>query len=342
VADPAVVIAMQGFKQGLVARDAAQMQEMARRWLGVERALEGQIAALAQEMASEREAGRAASRAALYRMERYQRLLGQAREEIARYADWAAEFVTDGQAELARMGVEQAGQAIQLSYWPQSSVGVYFDRLPVEAVEAMAGIAGNGRPVGELLRLRMVRDASGQVLPGVWDGLTQSLIDGTALGWNPRKTARKMADDLAQGLQKALVIARTEQLRVYRMASLEQYRASGVVTGQKRLAAHDSRTCAACIADDGALYPLDAVISDHPNGRCTSVPVVKGMPEVSWLSGLDWFSQQDPQTQAEILGPGRFEAWEAGAFAFGDLVTRQSDATWGDSIVPTPLGALLN
>lgn len=340
MADPVVVVAMRGFKRGLLAREAAQMQEMAGRWLDVEGALEARIGALAEEASRLKAAGEAVSEARVYRMGRYERLLAQTQREFEQYAEWTDGVVTRGQREMARLGLDHSSQAISLSY-DSGGVGVYFDRLPLEAVENMAGLAGNGRPVGELLRLRMVRDAAGAPLPGVWGRLTGSLLQGTALGWNPRKTARFMRDDLSGGLQKALVIARTEQLRVYREVGRRQYEASGVVKGQKRLTAHDGRVCAACIADEGTLYGLGEVISDHPQGRCTSVPVVKGMPEVKWLSGEDWFRTQDETTQRGILGGGHFDAWQDGAFGFGDLVTHKRDAVWGGSITPTPLGELV-
>jgi hypothetical protein len=138
-----------------------------------------------------------------------------------------------------------------------------------------------------------------------------------------------------------MTIARSEQLRVYRMAGLEQYQRSGVVRGQKRLATHDGRVCAACIADEGTLYELDAVIADHPSGRCTGVPVVQGMPEVSWTGGEAWFRGQPEGIQREILGDGRWEAWSKGQFQFGQLVTHTEDRTWGGGIVPTALDKLV-
>jgi hypothetical protein len=335
VPDPAVVIAMRGFKQGLLVREAAQMQEMARRWIGVERSLEGRMEALAADLA----ARESVSEAQLYRMGRYKRLLAQAQSEVGGYAEFMDGVVTQGQGEVARLGLEHSQRSIQLSYWPR--VRVAFDRLPVEAVENMAGLAGNGRPVGELLKLRMVRDGDGAPLPGVWERLTQRLIDGTAQGWNPRKTARLMRDDLAGGLQKALVISRSEQLRVYREVHRSQYEASGVVKGQKRLTAHDGRVCAACIADEGTVYPLTAILSDHPQGRCTAVPVVRDMPEVEWLSGEDWLRAQDEGTQRGILGGGRFEAWSEGKFELGDVVKHTHDDVWGAGLVPKPLGELV-
>jgi len=337
--EPVVVTAMREFKAGLLQREAGQMREMAGRWLGVERALEAQVDALAYDFAQRRENGKAITPGALYRMTRYKSLLAQTKEQFAEYAGWAEGRVREGQEREGRVSLTEAAQAIQLSY--EGRVGPQFDRLPVEAIESMVGVAGDGRPLGDLLRERIAPGYSGDQRASVWAQLTQALVDSTALGRNPRDTARKMRDSLAGGLTKALTIARSEQMRVYRQAGLDQYKASGVVQGQKRLAAHDSRVCAACIADEGTLYSLEATISDHPQGRCTAVPLVDGMPEIHWLSGEAWFRTQPEGVQRSILGPGKFDAWRDGQFEFGALATPTFDETWGAGLRPTSLADLL-
>jgi hypothetical protein len=332
--DPAVVVAMREFKAGLLAREDAQMREMAGQWVRVERALGEKVELLASDFERRREQGEAISAAALYRLDRYKSLRAQARDEFEQYARWADGTLTRYQEGSARLGLDHGAQAIQLSYYP--GVGAYFDRLPIEAVQNIVGIAGNGRPLGELLRNRMVtQDAD------VWQRLVDTLVKGTALGRNPRDVARAMRDDLAGGLNKALVIARTEGLRPYREASRAQYEASGVVTGQKRLCAHDARVCAACLADEGTVYGLNEIIPDHPQGRCTGVPIVTGMPETRWTSGLQWFREQPEDVQINILGREKWLAYQGHRFKFGDLVTHTHDLTWGGGLTPTPLSKLV-
>jgi hypothetical protein len=278
-------------------------------------------------------AGVEPSAATIYRLQRYRSLLGQTQDEFSRYAAWAAEEVARQQAQIGAMAIDHGVKAIEATYWP--ATGVFFNRLPVEAVDAMIGLAGNGAPISKLLLLRMVRGEDGSPLPGVLERLTQILIDSTALGRNPRVTARLMRDSLSGGLQKALVIARSEQLRVYRQVAWDQYASSGVVDGQRRLTAHDNRVCPACLADEGTVY--HGPISDHPNGRCTGVPNVEGMPPVQWMMGEDWLRAQDAETQQAILGPGRWDAWSNGAFNFGDLVRPTFSNEWGGGLTPTPL-----
>jgi hypothetical protein len=340
--DPLVVIRAREFKAALLAREDAQMREMARRWLGVERSLAAEIEALIAEVKALRERGETVNEWRLFELEHFQRLLAQAQIEFGNYAVWTGERIAGEQRVLAEAGLEHAAEAIQLTYWQGGVLRATFNRLPVEAIEVMVGLAGDGSPVGDLLRRRMVRDAAGNPIPEVWERLTQTLVDATAKGVNPRVTARRMRDDLAGGLRKAMTIARTEQLRAYRLSSTMAYEASGVVTGHKRLTAHDDRVCAACIADEGTVYPVGIPIGDHPQGRCTSVPVVSGLPEVQWLSGETWFRQQSTATQRQIMGAERWDAWNDGRFGFGQLAMKQYHPVWGESLQPAPLSALIS
>ncbi len=339
--DPLVVIRAREFKSALLAREDAQMREMAARWVEIERALAAEIEAAIAQVKALRERGETISEWRLLELERWRSLLTQTQAQFGDYSTWASERITAEQRTLTEMGIEHAAEAIQLTYWQGGVLRVTFNRLPVEAVQVMAGLAGDGGPVGDLLRKRMVRDAAGNPLPGVWERLTQTLINATAKGINPRVTARQMRDDLAGGLRKAMTIARTEQLRAYRISSAMAYEASGVVTGHKRLSAHDARVCAACLADEGTVYPVGTPIGDHPQGRCTSVPVVRGLPEVQWLSGEAWFKQQPEATQRQILGAERWDAWSVGRFGFGQLTQRQYHPVWGESLQPAPLAALI-
>jgi SPP1 gp7 family putative phage head morphogenesis protein len=329
--EPRVVQVMREFKILLLARERAQMEEMARRWREVEDALEAQISDLAREFAEMREAGEPITQAQLYRLQRYRTLLGQLQREMRRYTQETTRLIADRQREWGRLGIRHAAAAIKTSY--PTDVGAFFDRIPVEAVEAMVGLAGDGSPLRSLLE---------QSYPSVADAMTDALIRSTALGRNPRVTAREMRRRMAVGLSDALRVARTEQIRVYRHAGRQQYIASGVVEGYYRLSAHDSRVCAACLAAEGEFYRLDQVLRDHPHGRCGQVPKVRGVPAPRWTQGLSWFRQQSEEVQRSILRPGRYAAWRDGQFDFADLVSVRRDSTWGDSVHPTPLSQLVS
>jgi SPP1 gp7 family putative phage head morphogenesis protein len=317
--EPDVVRVLREFKRALLAGEAEQVATLTLRWRDVERLLEESILLLAQELADLHATGMPATQGAVMRLERYQRLLAQVLDEIARYTAYAERLVTTGQREMAALGLDAAHAAIRAS-----GVRGGFNVLPVSAVEAMVGLAGDGSPLFDVLRKRALS-------PDAVEGLTQALVRGTALGWNPRKTARAMRSGLAEGLQKALVIARSEQLRVYRHATVEGYRQSGVVSGFRRLATKDARTCMACLVSDGEVFRLEQEMDDHPCGRCTAVPIIIGMPPVQWQTGAEWFGGLAESTQRRMLGDRRYELWREGRFGLEQLRRTAHSDVWGDS-----------
>jgi SPP1 gp7 family putative phage head morphogenesis protein len=324
--DSAVIVAMREFKRDLLAGERAQMQEMATRWLGVERRLSAQIDALAYEMDAIKQGGGTVSREMLMTNVRYRELLGQLTDELEGYTDYAERTISDRQHQLARLGITQAERAIRVQ-----GVRVGFARLPIEAVEGLVGLAGDGTPLANLLAASWPLSAQ---------RLTRELVNGVALGYNPRKTARLMAQGMASSQQRMELISRTETLRVYREANRQSYIRSGVVTGFRRLATHDRRTCAACLMAEGEFYELNEEMPTHPQCRCTLVPIVSGVPAPTWQAGEAWFVEQDQATQMDILGKGRYYAWQNGDYELDELVTVKPNATWGDSLQVTPLREL--
>lgn len=324
--DSEVIRLMRQFKRDLRAGEAAQMGEMAARWQGVERRLSAQIDALAQEMATIARDGGTVSRGVLFQDERYRELLLQLTDELEGYTEYADRTISDRQRQLARLGIRNAEQAITAQ-----GIQAGWARLPFETVEAAVGLAGNGSPLSALLV---------QSWPLSADRLTQELINGVALGYNPRKTARLMAQGMASSRERMEVIARTETLRVYREANRQSYKASGVVNGYRRLATHDNRVCAACLMDEGHFYELNEEMPEHPQGRCALVPIVDGVKEPVWQQGADWFVEQPDATQRDILGKERFVLWKQGQYGLDELVTVKVNAIWGDSLQVTPVREL--
>ena len=226
------------------------------------------------------------------------------------------------------MGAQHAAAAIAAS---SPSVAASFERLPIGAVQTMVGMAQAEAPLAKLLAASY---------PDSVEGLTNALIRGTALGWHPTKTAAAMRQGTAMGLNRSLVIARDQQLRAYRYASDAQYEASGVVQAKKRLAAHDGRTCLACLARDGEIVPLDRPAFDHVQGRCAFVPVVVGVAAPTWESGEAYFETLSAAEQRAAMGDRRYEAYRAGKFDFADLARTTHDDTWGEGLRVATAGEL--
>lgn len=330
---PLVVRTMLNFKAQLLAGESDQIERMARQWLRMEQNLQGSIDALALEIANMRDKGETINISRLIKMDRYQSLLKQITQQLDFYTNYAEREIVQQQKSLLSLGISHAIEAIKSIFTMNGKVASAFDILPVSALTNMIGLAGDGSPLKKLLQ---------DSWPEAVQGLTNQLIDGIALGINPKDVAKNMVDGFGVGLDRAMNIARTEELRAYRNANLQQYQASGMVSGYQRLAARDTRVCPACLfADDGTIYALDYSFDAHPQCRCTLVPVVIGMPIVSWQDGMSWFMAQNTASQSSILGPGAYDAWLNDEFELADMISRKDDDIWGGSLVTTSLADLL-
>lgn len=78
------------------------------------------------------------------------------------------------------------------------------------------------------------------------------------------------------GINRAVLIARTETMRAVNDGVLDRYKKSDVQY-VKWLAAGDERTCPDCKDLDGKIFPIDEVppCPKHPSCRCTWTPVVR-------------------------------------------------------------------
>lgn len=186
----------------------------------------------------------------------YRELLRTSQTQVERFSRDASMIIRQQQQSFGEMGLEATQGAIRM-------IRVDFRRLPVEAVNRMIGHTSDGHPLYDIL----IRD-----YPKTIDSLTNTLITNTARGINPRVTARAMKADMDGNLTRALRIARTEQMYVFREASLDQMKESGVVSGWKRIEQPDA--CPECAEVNGEIYDLDEIFDSHPNCRGTALPVI--------------------------------------------------------------------
>ena len=319
--DPLVVTTLRAYRERLDAKELDAMRQMASSWLTVEGRLEADIAALAQEMARRAAAGEVITQQMLWRAERYQVIKAKLADEIRRWN--AASLIPQIEADqrsFGWIGIEAATDAIYASYGGPLTAPL-FPVLNRAAVEAMVGFLGNGSPLNTLLK---------QDYPDALTGLADALLQGIARGLGPAQVARNMADGMGMGLERAMLIARTEVLRTYRSANVQAYRASNVVGGFMRLVKKDG-ACAACLFKDGEHFDVAEELSEHPRGRCIAVPSLIGVPRPRWETGIQWFNAQETEKQRSIIGAERYDLWQAGQIKLSDIARIQHNATWGDS-----------
>ncbi len=324
---PLVVDVITNHRAALLAREQAAMQANARAWLQVEQAIQAQVDALALELANTA----TPSMGQLQRSRRYRALMEQTRDELRKYEDFIEPRIRSGQADMITLSLQHSQQAVN-AVATEAQMVVQFDRLPVSAVNDMVGLAGDGSP------LRAVLNDAARVGP---DAMAQELVNGIALGRNPIQVARTaMRLGLGQSFTRMQTIARTEQLRVYRQTTLASYQNSRVVVGYKRLSARDNRVCPACLMADGRVYRIEDGFDEHPNGRCTLIPILANVQPVQFQTGQQWFAQQPAATQRQILGAGRYQAWQDGRASLDDMVSRRWSDDWGGSLHPTRVSDL--
>ena len=319
---PGVYDTIAQFKADLLRNEAETMKQLAERWAGVMQGLQGNIDALTKQIEQRMKAGQQVTESMLRQMERYKILLAQATAARVKYARYTEDLVTAATNGASGKGSAHA-QTVLDKISKDSSVTLSFDKTDLQAINKLAGVLADGSPV---------RDALLKRWPETWGNVEKAIINGVALGLSPREIAARMVEELDTTLEDSLRVARTEMQRAYREATRDTYEESGVVAGYKRMATKDNRTCAACLALDGKRYAIDEPLIDHPNGRCAMVPIVRGVPEVKWQNASEWFKTLAKEDQMKILGPGKWDAWSKGMFAFQDLAKLSEDPVWGGSL----------
>lgn len=330
--DPSeVVLLIRQFKQRLLIGEQATTARMITAWQSIEAEIMAYAEALALEIENARLSGKPVKRWHIMRMERYQSLIQQVQVQIGQFAGETAGPIIEGaQSSMVTQATGDAAEAINTI----RNTGIAFDALNAGAVENLVGLAGDGSPLRDIL---VKSSGTGA------DGILRELVNGAARGLAPRVIARNaVRNGFSQSLNQMLTVARTETLRAYRESSRQAYEASGIVPGFMRLATQDDRVCPACMMADGERYDVGETLREHPSGRCALVPIVDGANVPQWTRGKDWFLAQPPQTQRDILGDGRFEAWKDKKFDLDQLVTVRKSSVWGDSIQPTPLKELVS
>ena len=328
--DPLVVRVLRAYRTTIDDLETVLMDDMGRRWLQIERVLRSDMSALAEEMARRTAAGETITEQMIFRSQKYKTLNNHMAVEIQKYnKDYAVGAISDAQVRNATLGINASQDAITAMY--PSPLSASFDRINVGAVEAAVGFAGDGSPL-----IKLLKEDYGDAASGVIDALTNGL--GRGLG--PTQIANDMANGMGMGLDRAMLIARTEAARSYRAASVQQYRDSGVVDGFMRLV-KKATACAGCLMLDGERFELAEDLEDHPRGKCQAIPVVEGIAAPDWDKGPEWFLDQNEAKQISILGPTKYKLWKDGKIKLSDMARKTRSAVWGDSPRPATLKELV-
>lgn len=238
MAEPLFLKVVNDYRTALDDMYVAQVKDMAKMWRSTAQGMFDQMELLANELAEQKRTGQRYDQDRLFQMERYQRLLVQINEQLGRLREETIPLIDEQQRVWAAHGDAFAEDMMRTmrdrTPAGANEVRLGFDYLQSEPIENLVALARAGQPLERLLR-----SATGDTVQAV----TNVLVANTAAGINPRETARDMmAKGFGAGLNRALTIARDQQIRAYREGGRQHYIELGVKS-YKRLAAKNSRTC---------------------------------------------------------------------------------------------------
>jgi len=311
-------------------RDAAALE---REWERAGKKLRAEMEALARHLSRMDPAQ--VTEGMLRRLAQYQAMLAAMESELREVARQAEPSFEEQAATAAAIGL-LFGAAILMAVRrqrPKPLTGAALRQAIAErALENIISTGRAGKPLRQLLKVHSGRSAV---------AVRTVLLQGIRGGASPERIATNMVrSGFGSSYQQALLISRDQQSRIFREATRQSFIEAGI-RQYMRLAKHDPNTCLACLALDGTIYSVDEFIETHPQCRCKMVPVINGYAIAGRRSGQEYFESLSSQSQKRILGPGRYDAWQAGKFKFADLVTTGRNPTWGPTARVTNLRDLI-
>lgn len=291
-------------------------------------------------------------RSQIYRAVRTRRALELVEQALNQLAADAATGIGDDAQQAVAIGAHGQGEIIA-------------SQLPTPAQAGGTNLAARMNRVTEQAISTIVTRTTQQItslakpLPAdSAAAVRRELVRGVTVGANPRVAASRMLRNLEGefngGLQRALVIARTEILDAHRAAAAAGQAANAdVLRGWVWLARLDRRTCPSCWSKHGTVHPLDVPGPlDHQQGRCSRGPVTKSWADLGIKGTTEppsilpdaqqTFAGLPEEDQRAIMGPRRLELLRNNEIDWSDLAKRRSTDGWRDSYIPTPVRDLMN
>lgn len=315
-------------RAALLAKEYGTVKGIVRAYEVAERRVEASIRQFQAKIKAAQNAGLEPSLAWYYQEARLENVLREIRMHLDEFSKDALEFAEKGRSDAYELG---AVHALRLA-----EAQVYGDIAGLHS-----GAFANAQALlSAASPLKVLFDEIG---PTAAVKAREVFAQGIAEGWNPRKMGRVLANEI-EGLSKrrAVLIARTEQIRSYRTANRDVYKRNGdVLRGWRWTAAKTPATCAMCLALDGEVFPVEETLSSHPACRCSMVPLPNtdfGGPQPT--SGEDYFAKLPEADQDRVLGKSKAKMYREGKITLKDNVDFVDSPEWGRQPKPRTLSWL--
>nr|WP_313632755.1 phage minor head protein [Brevundimonas naejangsanensis] len=212
----------------------------------------------------------------------------------------------------------------RMVHFGQRSVGLATVTNAPTTAQVVAAV--NARPFqGRYLR-GWLDEAEAGAAKRVRETLRQGFVEGrsvTALVREIRGTRALQYKDgvLEISRRGAEAMVRTALTHTASVASKETYQALAVEEA-RFIATLETRTCLVCATLHNTVHPLATFpwSPRHIACRCTSIPVIKGLPPIEAPSYSDWLMRQPVEVQNDVLGVRKAQLFRSGKLTLDRFV----------------------
>ncbi len=275
------------------------------------------------------------------RLTTYASLQNQIQDEINRYGGVVDNDLRLATNETMDRALAHSKKLTQSYFLFNTSLAQAFeatwDNLPKEAIETLLGFLAEDSQ----LHINLTRDLGSSATRVFED----NLMEGIALGYNPKKISSAINNSLGQPLSWALSAVRTSQLYTYREATRANYLNNNeILSSWKWYAALDGRCCLSCFNQHGREFTLEQVLNDHHQGRCTQIPILPnkyGITQPDILLGEEVFNSLPESQQVQRMGNSMHKAYKAKEFQFNELSVPYQNDIYGEMVKEASLVGLI-
>ena len=308
------------FRAQLQRLDAAALQQLIAAYAPIRRDMDLSIDSLLMDI----ELMQSPTAVRVRRSDRYKKLIDSLGDRLTEFSLFLLVAMRGASGQGSQLGALNGAQML-------GGLGLRPATVNYRAIEALAAFLDPSGPLYKRIQV---------LAPFTVQRVSDAILDGVSLGQNPAVIALGINRALGVGLTDSLRMTRTVQIYSYRYANHATYMANDIATWTWFSRLDPARTCMSCVQMHGTVHSAAETLNDHHSGLCIPIPNVANVNLVG-APGEDWFNQQNAATQAQMMGPGKYDAWKAGKLDFGNLSTTHNDPVYGEMRVAAPLKELV-
>lgn len=311
----------------IAAAESSARRQLLSRYAGAYREIDAELRALTALIEAALARGEDVHPDWIRRQARWRNLLASIDAQLTRFGQESRVVVGNGQARAVEIGRNGAATQAQAAGY----VVDLGERAPVvpAAQERLVSALATGSPLADTLA---------GYGPLVREVIEAELFTGIVEGRHPREVLRRIRGKVDGPMlhTRLEALVRTETMRALRGSLVDQYGRLGV-DQVIWVSARSTRTCLACLALHGTVYPIDrAPTSQHINCRCVLSPSPRGVyaeTEPFLQMGEIWFAEQPVSTQRAMLGSdAAYAAYRRGDVRISDFIGFHHDPRWGATV----------